>query len=370
MLVRHGFWLWVGWATLCVAAMAASPGEETIPYHLGYAGLGLAAGLDIWSRRRSVAALGGYTLASGAILTSRAADGVIAWEETSEIPLMCLLLMLVLWHIGRRNVALDRVGRLVERDQAQMARRERLVRTVSHEMRTPLAIAGGHVDLLRQQHLPAPVQDDLLVVREELDRSSRAVDRLLRLIRSHENLPLMKLDTDELIVSVVERWRVVAERDWQVEAHAGWQKANADRVRACIDTLIENALRYTTTGDVVRVFARVEDDSFIFGVADSGPGLNPTQRAAINAPPPESEDVPLVSDPRSQTGLGLSLVRDAVEWRGGRLVAERSREGGAEVLVICPRDSSAPAPRLRRPGSRPPLSLPRTHEPAELTAAR
>ncbi len=367
MLGRQVFWLWVCWAVVCVAGMAASPGEETIPYHLGYAGLGLAAGLDAWSRRRSVAALGGYTLASGAILTSRAADGVIAWEETSEIPLMCLLLTLVLWHIGRRNVALDRVGRLVERDQAQMARRERLVRTVSHEMRTPLAIAGGYVDLLRKQHLSAPVQDDLTVVREELDRSSRAVDRLLRLIRSHENLPLMELNLDELLVSVVERWRVVAERDWQVEAHAGWQKANADRVRACIDTLVENAVRYTATGDVVRVFATLDDDTFVFGVADSGPGLTPTHRDAINASPPESEDVPLVSDPRSQTGLGLSLVRDAVELRGGRLVAGRSREGGAEVFVVCPRHPTSPAPRLRRPSSRPAPSS--ADEPAELTAS-
>ncbi len=108
---------------------------------------------------------------------------------------MCLLLTLVLWHIGRRNVALDRVGRLVEREQAQMVRRERLVRTVSHEMRTPLAIAGGYVDLLRRQELPEPVLGDLLVVREELDRSSRAVDRLLRLIRSHENLPLMQVNS-------------------------------------------------------------------------------------------------------------------------------------------------------------------------------
>jgi two-component system, OmpR family, sensor kinase len=347
------FWPFVGWGALCVAAMFVSPGQETIPYHLGYAGLGLAAGLDTWSRGRSVLALGGYTVATGAVLVSRAADGVIAWEETSEIPLMCLLLGLVLWHIGRRNVAITRVSRLVEREQSQMARRERLVRTVSHEMRTPLAIAGGYVDLLRGQALPASAQDDLIVVREELDRSSRAVDMLLRLIRSHENLPLMDLDLDHLLEELVERWRVVADRDWRIEASVGIQKANADRVRACIDTLVENAVRYTAAGDVIRVFGWVDQDTYVVGVADSGPGFTADQVAAINAPTVDDADAPLVSDPRSQTGLGLSLVRDAVEWRGGRLLAGRGREGGAEMRVVCPRHSVGLSSIAMRPVTRP-----------------
>jgi two-component system OmpR family sensor kinase len=351
------FWPFAGWAVLCIVAMVVAPGQETIPYHLGYAGLGLAAGFDVWSHRRSVLALGGYTIGSGAVLVSRAADGVIAWEETSEIPLMCLLLTLVLWHIGRRNLALARVSRLVELDQAQMARRERLVRTVSHEMRTPLAIAGGYVDLLRGQQLPPTAHDDLGIVREELDRSSRAVDRLLRLIRSHENLPLMHLDLDELLREILERWRVVADRDWRIETAAGVQKVNADRVRACIDTLIENAVRYTKTGDVIRVFGSVDRDTYVIGVADSGPGFTTDQLAAINAASTDAPDAPLVSDPRSQTGLGLSLVRDAVEWRSGRLIADRGREGGAQVLVACPSEAKYLGSMQGQPNARPSVGV-------------
>jgi two-component system OmpR family sensor kinase len=351
------FWPFIAWALLCIVAMFLLPGQETIPYHLGYAGLGLAAGFDVWSHRRSVLTLGGYTLGTGAVLVSRAADGVIAWEETTEIPLMAILLMLVLWHIGRRNLAITRVSRLLERDQAQMARRERLVRTVSHEMRTPLAIAGGYVDLLRGQQLPPAAHDDLGVVREELDRSSRAVDRLLRLIRSHENLPLMPIELDEMLRGILERWRVVADRDWRIETSLGIQKANADRVHACVDTLIENALRYTEPGDVVRVFGWVEHDKYVIGVADSGPGFTADQVSSINAASTDMPDAPLVSDPRSQTGLGLSLVRDAVEWRGGRIVARRGREGGAEVRLLCPRETTHPASPPVRPNALSPLGV-------------
>jgi signal transduction histidine kinase len=56
-----------------------------------------------------------------------------------------------------------------------------------------------------------------------------------------------------------------------------------------------------------------------------------------------------VSDPRSQTGLGLSLVRDAMEARGGRLEALRSAEGGADVRIVCPRTVRYPASTAVRP---------------------
>jgi two-component system, OmpR family, sensor kinase len=329
------FWPWLLWAAVCIALMGVFAGQETIPYHLGYVGLALAAGFDVWSPRRAVYTLGGYTLASGAILVHRAAGGVIAWEETAEIPLMCLIVGMALWHILKRNEAIARVSRLVEREQAQMARRERLVRIVSHEMRTPLAIATGYVDLLRAQALPDPADEDLHVVREELDRSSLAVDRLLRLIRFQDEVPLLDLDIDSLLREMVERWQVVAEREWRVEAQAGIQKVNADRLRACVDTLIENAVRYTTDGDTIRVFAHEQGATYVVGVADSGDGLTDEQIAAINATG-DSSDSPIISDPRSQTGLGLSLVRESIEWRGGRLRAGRAPEGGAEVRISCP----------------------------------
>jgi two-component system, OmpR family, sensor kinase len=337
------FWPWLLWAAVCIALMALFAGQETIPYHLGYVGLALAAGFDVWSPRRAVFTLGGYTLASGAILVRRAAGGVIAWEETAEIPLMCLIVGMALWHILKRNEAIARVSRLVEREQAQMARRERLVRIVSHEMRTPLAIATGYVDLLRAQHLPDPAGEDLHVVREELDRSSLAVDRLLRLIRYHGDLPLLDLDVDSLLGEIVERWQVVANRHWCVEAAAGVQKVNAERLRAGVDTLIENAVRYTSDGDTIRVFATRNRDTYVVGVADSGVGFSDEQIAAINAAETDSAEIPIITDPRSQTGLGLSLVRESIEWRGGQLLAGHAPEGGAEVRIVCPSLATFPA---------------------------
>ncbi len=344
---RHWlFWPWVAWAGLCLAAMELSPGDETIPYHLGYAGLALAAGLDAWSHLRSVLALGSYAVLSGIVLISRAADGSVAWEETTEIPLMCLLMILVIWHMERRNKAVDRATELAEQARAQQQRRERLVRITSHEMRTPLAIAVGYVDLLRHGNSPHDLPEDLEVVREELDRVSMATDRVVRLIQFHEFLPTEQVDLGQLLEVMAQRWAVVADRDWQVDADVGMQDCNQDRIRACLDTLIENAVRYTRPGDVVRLFAHARGNTSLIGVADSGSGFTDCQMESINAPSTDTEARPaLLTDARSQTGLGLSLVREIAESHGRRLVAGRSAEGGAEIYTIGPiRVQGAAAP--------------------------
>ena len=74
---------------------------------------------------------------------------------------------------------------------AAAARRERLARLTSHEMRTPLTIATGYVDLLLE---PGPKADesmraDLMVVHDELSRLARTADRLVRMIRLQDHLP-------------------------------------------------------------------------------------------------------------------------------------------------------------------------------------
>ena len=340
---------WLVWAALCLVAMAAWPGEETVPYHLGYAGLAIAFGLDTWSNRRAYLALAGFTLGTGVVLLQRAGAGVIAWEETAEIPLMCLLMALMVWHVGRRHAALARVTELAERDREQALRRERMVRVTSHEMRTPLAIATGYVDLLRDSEVSPNQADDLAVVHDELDRISRAADRLLRMIRFHEELPTGVFDLDAMVRSLVLRWGVVAPRDWQADVSAGMVVCSEERLRACLDTLVENAVRYTGEGQAIRVFAAQEGDQLVLGVSDGGAGMSAAQQAAVNHHG-DADVGPLPTDARSQTGLGLSLVREVVESRGGQISAGPGPEGGAMVTLRLPHRALRQAPRVAVPG--------------------
>ena len=113
---RYLLHAWTVWALACVLIMFARSGEQTIPYHLGWAAFALAFGLGTWSRWQLVTALTWYTVATGVAIERSWILGVIGWDETTEIPLMFLLAMLMVWHVRRRQTALAIVTRLAAID--------------------------------------------------------------------------------------------------------------------------------------------------------------------------------------------------------------------------------------------------------------
>lgn len=334
---RHPlFWLWLAVAGAAAYTMWAFSGQETIPYHLAWIGLALAYDREVWSLRLTVIAVSVFTLVTGGVLMGRASEGVVGWQETAEIPLMASLLLLVMWNVRRRQRAMAALSTMVERERAQAAMRERLSRLTSHEMRTPATIASGYTELLLQRETDPDRRSDLEVIRSELARLVLTSDRVVRMIRMPEQDHRQQADIKALLEETVQRWHVLAERTWVVETEPLSLYCSADRVRACLDTLLENAVRYTEPGDIVRVIGRRHGDEVIIGVADSGPGLEDRVAQAVNGRHPLGEDPQASPDPKSQTGLGLMLVQAVAAARGGRLVAGRAAEGGALLLMVVP----------------------------------
>lgn len=341
---------WLLFAATCAVMMGLWPGEETVPYHLGYAAFALAYGLDVWTLRRALAGLTGYTVATGAVLVQRAATGVVAWEETSEIPMMLLIMLLMVWHVRRRQESLAQVTRMAATERERSRARELLARMTSHEMRTPVTIALGYLDLVLSGERDASRRADLAVVQDELNRLSRGVDRMVRMIRAHESAPRRAVDLDRVLRQSAERWSAVADRRWVVTSHVGTHECAPERLRAMVDTLVENSVRYTGEGDTVRLVAFEVPGGLAVGVADAGPGLPEELLRSVNQPgrsaPADTSAARI--DPLAQTGLGLELVREVARAAGGRVVAGRSAEGGALVLAVVPRQAAAP-PRATHP---------------------
>ncbi|WP_421741683.1 sensor histidine kinase [Cellulomonas sp.] len=323
---------WLAFAGLCTALMWAWPGNETIPYHLAWAAFALLYALGNWPLRWAVAGLSLCAAATGAVLLLRASTGYIPWQETTEIPLMTLLVVLGVWHVRRRQLALRTVTAMAQREHRQAADRERLTRLTSHEMRTPLTIARGYVELLLGRVVDPGERHDLSVIDDELSRLTRATERLVRAIRFQGGADLARVDVDALLRETADRWGQVADRHWVVDTRAGEVLGSGERLRACLDTLIENALRYTTDGDTVRLSGTRGTHWVEIAVADSGPGLSADLRAAING----EDEAQAPRDELSQTGLGLGLVRDVVTARGGRVRAGVAPERGALVAMQLP----------------------------------
>lgn len=340
------FYLWLAIAAACSVLMWIWPGDETIPYHVAWAAFALQYGLGNWRLRRAVAGLALCAVATGGVLVIRAAIGVIPWQETTEIPLMSLLMVLMVWHVRRRQIALATVTVMAEREREQARDREHLMRLTSHEMRTPLTISRGYIELLLAREQEPDERRDLIVIDDELDRLTRVTERLLRAIRLQGGAEIVAVDLDALVRQTVERWAPVAHRTWVVEARAGEYQGSAERMRASLDTLIENALRYTVDGDTVRLTATRDGEELEVSVADSGSGLSDEQVAAINH---AADGIEPPRDELSQTGLGLGLVRGLVGARGGRLLAGTAPEGGALLVLQLPRVPADAGPSLAVP---------------------
>ena len=346
---------WVVFASGCVALMVWFPGSETVPYHLGWIALGLVYGLDPWPLRWATASVIGYAVITGVVLLDRAFRGDIPMEETTEIPLMGMLVIVMIWNVNRRQDALGALDRVRLHERRHAERREHMTRLISHEIKTTLTIAGGYLDLVLTQVRSPATRDDLEVARDELHRLSRASERLLRMIRMQEDHRIDLIDVDALMRQTLERWSTVAERDWLLDARAGWAECAPHRLRACFDTLIENSLRHTPPDGTIRLFGIRVHGHLCVGVADSGPGLSDEQLQAVNQQSLRLTDVPSEEQQHPETGLGLSIVQEVVLQRGGRLAAGASEEGGALLVIVFPHAESRP--RAEVPVAHPPLLL-------------
>src|SRR4029079_5568433 len=94
------------------ALMYVVPGAETIPFHFVWVSTAVVYGLRPWSVRTMWLTCLAVTVVTGVPLVLHARDGDTGWQETSEIPLMALLFLVMVWHVRRRMAATAEARRL------------------------------------------------------------------------------------------------------------------------------------------------------------------------------------------------------------------------------------------------------------------
>ena len=109
------------------------------------------------------------------------------------------------------------------------------------------------------------------------------------------------------------------------------------RLRAALENLVTNALKFTPGGGTVTVAVAGLDDRVVFSVDDSGPGVAEDEAGGVFEPYVRGRARP--TDGEESTGLGLSLVREYAEHHGATVHVEASSLGGARfVLSFVPYD--------------------------------
>ena len=186
------------------------------------------------------------------------------------------------------------------------------------------------------------------MILEELGHLSSLSERLLILTTAgHPGfLSMTSVQVVPFIEGLVRRWTPTATRDWQVLIAArGTVRADPERLETALDGLLENAVKATEEGDVIRVECRSTGDELVIEVKDEGRGI-------------AAGDLPRIFDRFSRvesdrarsnggTGLGLSITKAIVEAHGGAITVESEPGAGATFRVRLSGSRAAVDPPLR-----------------------
>src|SRR5436305_10165066 len=153
-----------------------------------------------------------------------------------------------------------------------LERQERLLHDASHELRTPVTIARGHLELLSRE-TDAP---ELTVALDELERMERIVDRLLLLakVEQPDFVVLRDVEIDRFLEDVFMRWSEVAPRAWRLDLDvAGVVRVDPEALRSARDALLENAVKYTEPRAGITLRGHPLRGEIVIELADEGAGV-------------------------------------------------------------------------------------------------
>jgi signal transduction histidine kinase len=324
---------WAAFAALNYAAMIAWPSWETIPFHFVWISITLLYGFRVWDPRPTLIVLACVMGLTGVSIGFDAFHGIQLWGELFEVPLMAAMVLAMVWH-ARRRVDAQRIaeGR-AEEHRLLLESQERFIHDASHELRTPVTIARGHLELLLSESGEAP---EVEVALDELGRMDAIVGRLLVLAVANEPdfLQLDEIELEPLLEDVFMRWSDLAPRAWRLGPLAtGSLLVDADRLRAALDALLENAVKYSSPGAAIELRARAcEHGEVLIDVEDEGCGVPPEALSRI------FERFARADSARMRTtggaGLGLAITDAIAKAHGGRCTAASTGPGSVFSLRL------------------------------------
>jgi len=230
-------------------------------------------------------------------------------------------------------------GRLLELAQEK----NRFLRHMSHELKTPLANIREGTELLMDGavgELQSAQREVTAILRENGIKLQRLIENLLSFSTwqaKSVGLEVTEFKLRPLIKSVLENQQLtlVAQRV-RLEVRVEDLSPSADRgkVRLILDNLLSNAIKFTPRGGTISIDAHAEREQLILDVMDSGPGIPPAERARIfeafyQGKAPQGGHV-------KGTGIGLSVVTEFVNAHGGAIEILEAKLGGAHFRVRLP----------------------------------
>ncbi len=222
---------------------------------------------------------------------------------------------------------------MMDRLQGAFNSQKAFINDAGHELRTPITIIGGHLELLGED--PQEQRETIDLVLDELDRMSRLVDDLLVLAKSErpDFLHPTAIDIETLTQEIYQKATALGRRHWQLERLSkGQLKGDRQRITQALMNLAQNAVQHTNDGDRITLGSAVEGQQVRFWVQDTGEGIAPSDHERIFERFARSSH----SRRSEGSGLGLSIVRAIVQAHGGRIELTSEVGSGSTFTIVLP----------------------------------
>ncbi len=259
--------------------------------------------------------------------------------------------------VGRDDVAAmaHTFNAMLDRLQEAFAGQQRFLDDASHELRTPVTVVRGHLELMGDD--PEDRQRTLELVVDELRRMDRLVDDLVLLARAErpDFLRPMEIDVSDLVMDVLAKASALGERRWAVDGLVEQSViADGQRLTQALMQLAANAVRHTTVDDRISIGATIKDERLELVVADEGAGIAEVDRAGIFDRFARAGYRGDGGRRGEGAGLGLAIVSSIAQAHGGRVMLESELGKGSTFTLDLP--------MVLPSGDAPPLTA---HAPAE-----
>lgn len=282
-----------------------------------------------------VAAGAGWFLANNATRPMRrmaaVAEGVDAGDLAARMPISET-------HNDEVRLLAQSFNGMLDRVESAFARQQHFVADASHDLRTPLTIIRGQLQVLSRN--PDASKEDVRRVAALVESASlrmeRLIDDLLILAQTESGTATSQesISLDPLVSAEVEAFRETSDRDFEIR-NTGDLEVRADRelLARAISNLLSNAVKHTDPGGKVRVSISNSSGNAIVAVEDDGPGVPEEMRLQVFDRFSRLDQ----SRTSSGSGLGLAIVKAVAEAHGGEVTCDSSADlGGARLRVRIP----------------------------------
>lgn len=231
--------------------------------------------------------------------------------------------------------------------EASFDTQRRLLDDVRHELKTPITIVRGHLELMDPND-PADAGATRELGIAELDRMTRLIGDidLLAAVES-DSFSMGDVELAELTRRVADLVGVIPGHTWSVEQSAqAVIRGDRDRLLQAWLQLADNAAKYTPTGSAIEIGSAVHPSGAQLWVRDHGPGIPPAMRHRVFRRFDRGAGKRSVGG----SGLGLAIVDAIAKAHGGRCIVAETPGGGATLTLEIPIGTRASLPMPVRAG--------------------